>query len=251
MPALVRLYQQNAQRAYGPFERTEAYWRWLVGRQAYDSLLVALDGPDKLELEETIAPIVGFGVLRQEQLVELCTAPGHPTADHQLLARACGDAIEHDRQDIILNAPPAHPLHQLVADSGGHFHNHEADHDEVFMVKIVDPLKFLNMLGPELDSRAKQAGLPVETELGLEVDGAKWRLISTRRGFRVRPGKLGRSYLTMNRLEFTRLALGHGSVRETAETGRIQASTQTALELAEILFPRLPFVRPEWDDFSP
>ena len=107
MPALVRLYQQNSQHAYGSFERTDAYWRWLVGRQAYDSLLVALDGPDKLELEETTAPIVGFGVLRQEQLVELCTVPGHPTADYQLLARACGDAIEHDRQDIILTPRPA------------------------------------------------------------------------------------------------------------------------------------------------
>ncbi len=247
----MRLYQQNAQHAYGPFERTDAYWRWLVGRQAYDSLLVALDGPDKLELEETTAPIVGFGVLRQEQLVELCTAPGHPTADYQLLARACGDAIEHDRQDIIVSAPPGHPLHEVVSASGGHYHNHEADHDEVFMVKIVDPLKFLTLLGPELDGRAKSANLPAETELGLEVDGAKWRLIFTRRGFRARPGRLGRSYLTLSRVEFTRLVLGHGSVRETAETGRIKASTQTALDMGEILFPRLPLVRGEWDEFAP
>lgn len=92
--------------------------------------------------------------------------------------------------------------------------------------------------------------MPADTELGLEVDGAKWRLIFTRRGFRVRSGKLGRSYLTLSRVEFTRLALGHGSIRETAETGRIQASTQTALDLAEILFPRLPLVRGEWDDFA-
>ena len=119
------------------------------------------------------------------------------------------------------------------------------------MVKIVDPLKFLTLLGPELDRRAKSANLPAETELGLEVDGAKWRLIFTRRGFRVRPGKLGRSYLTLSRVEFTRLVLGHGSVRETAETGRIKASTQTALDIGEILFPRVPLVRGEWDEFAP
>ncbi len=101
---------------------------------------------------------------------------------------------------------------------------------------------------PELEARAKQAGLPRETELGLSVDGAKWRLVYTRRGFRVRTGKLGRSYLTLSRAEFTRLALGHGSVRETAFAGRIQASTQTALELAELLFPQVPLWRPPWDD---
>ncbi len=180
----------------------------------------------------------------------MCRA-GHPTANYQLLARACGDAIEHDRQDIILHAPPTHPLHLLVASCGGKFHHHEADYDEVFMVRIVDVPKFLALLRPQLESRARAAGLPRNSELGFAVDGAKWRLVETRRGFHVRAGKLGRSYLTMNRAEFTRLALGHGNVRETAETGRIQASTNAALELAEILFPRLPLWRPQWDEFLP
>ena len=90
--------------------------------------------------------------------------------------------------------------------------------------------------------------MPREAELGLQVDDAKWRLVYTRRGFRVRPGKLGRSHLTMNRAEFTRLALGHGRVRETAFAGRIQASTRAALDLAEVLFPSLPLWHPIWDD---
>src|SRR5262249_4663807 len=95
MPALMRIYRQNLQGGYGALERSEAYWRWLIGRRAYDQLLIALDGPDKLELEETTAPIVGYAVLRQERIVELLTAPGHPTANWQLLARSCADAIEH------------------------------------------------------------------------------------------------------------------------------------------------------------
>src|SRR5204863_3111054 len=111
MPALMRLYRQNTAAAYGPLDRTEAFWRWLIGRKAYDSLLVALDGPDKLELEENVAPIVGYAVLRQERVVELLSVPGHPTANYQLLARACGDAMERDRQDLFFHAPPHHPLH--------------------------------------------------------------------------------------------------------------------------------------------
>lgn len=249
MPALMRIYQQNVQReAYGPLERTEAYWRWLIGRQAYDGLLVALDGPDKLELEESIAPIVGYAVLKQDRVVELLTTPGHPTANYQLLARAAIDVIDHDRQDLFVNAPPNHPLHRLVGEAGGAYCHQEIDQQEVFMVKVVDPQKLLSLLAPELESRAKQAGLPRDTELGLSVDGAKYRLVSTRRGFRVRGGKLGRSYLTLNGTEFTRLVLGHNWVRETAFAGRIQPSTQTALDLAEALFPRLPLWRPVWDD---
>jgi predicted acetyltransferase len=251
MPALMRIYRQNTAGGYGALERSEAYWRWTVGRKAYDALLVALDGPDKLELEESIAPIVGYAVLRQERVVELMTTPGHPTAHYQLLARAAREVIEHDRQDLFLCAPPTHALHRVMCEAGGALCHQEADaQQEVYMVKVVDPLKFLTMIGPELEARAKQAGLARETELGFNVDGTKWRLAYTRRGMRVRGGSLGRSYLTMNRAEFTRLALGHGSVRETAFAGRIQASTQTALDLADALFPRLPFYRPVWDELG-
>jgi predicted acetyltransferase len=251
MPALMRIYRQNTAGGYGPFERSEAYWRWLIGRKAYDALLVALDGPDKLELEESIAPIVGYAVLRQERVVELMTTPGHPTANYQLLARAARDVIEHDRQDLVLCAPPSHPLHRVMSEAGGTLCHQEADsQQEVFMVKVVDPLKFLTMIGAELEGRAKQAGLARETELGLCIDGAKWSLVYTRRGIRVRGGSLGRSYLKMNRAEFTRLVLGHGSVRETAFAGRIQPSTQTALDLAEVLFPRLPLWRGVWDELA-
>jgi predicted acetyltransferase len=251
MPALMRLYRQNTAGGYGALERSEAYWRWIVGRKAYDALLVALDGPDKLELEESIAPIVGYAVLRQERVVELMTTPGHATANYQLLARAAREVIEHDRQDLVFCAPSSHGLHRVMCEAGGILCHQEADsQQEVYMVKVVDPLKFLTMIGPELEARAKQAGLARDTELGFSVDGTKWRLVYTRRGMRVRSGSLGRSYLTMNRAEFTRLVLGHGSVHETAFAGRIQPSTQTALDLAEVLFPRLPLWRPVWDDLA-
>ena len=248
MPALMRIYRQNTQGSYGSLERTEAYWRWLVGRKAYDSLFVALDGPDKLELEETIAPIVGYAVLRQDRVVELFAAPNHPTAAQQLLARACSDTIEHDRQELFVHAPPNHELHQILTTASGTYCRQEMAQNEVYMMKIVDPLKFLHLLAPEFEVRAKSAGLPRGTELGLQVDDAKWRLVYSRHGFRVRIGKLGRSYLTLNRAEFTRLALGHGRVQDAAFAGRIQNSTRRPLDLAEILFPQLPFWRPGWDE---
>ncbi len=176
------------------------------------------------------------------------TAPGHPTAGYQLLARACGDAIEHDRQNLTLYAPPGHPLHRLVCASGGTIHHQEADEGDVFMVRIINPIKFLAALAPEFEARARTARLPRETELGLSIDEVRCRLIYTRRGFRVRPDKLGRSYLTLSRSEFTRMALGHSSAHEALATGRIESSTQTALETAHHLFPLLQRWRPPWDD---
>ena len=139
-------------------------------------------------------------------------------------------------------------LHQLVVAAGGVLHNQEADYDEVFMVKIVDLAKFLSLLTPQLEARAKQAALPRDMELGFHVDGAKWRIVFTRHGMRIRTDKLGRNYLTLNQAEFTRLALGHGSVKATAFAGRLQASTRKSLDWAEILFPALPLWRPVWDD---
>src|SRR5690606_20983721 len=248
MPALLRLYQQNTLGTYGPLVRSEAYQRWLVGRKAFDSLLIAIDGPDRFELEEAHAPIVGYAVLRQQRIAELLTAPDHPTAGVQLLARACADAIERNQQDIYLDAPPKSEVHDLVRSAGGIYNNQELDQGEVFMVRVLEPLKFLNLLRPELEVRSKRAGLSHGLELGLAVDDAKWQIAVTRRGIRARAGKLGRSYLTLNRAEFTRLVLGHASIFEAAEAGRIRASTRTALDVANVLFPQLDSWRPSWDD---
>ena len=40
---LARIYRLNTDGTYGPLERTEAYWHWLVNRKAYDEILVAID----------------------------------------------------------------------------------------------------------------------------------------------------------------------------------------------------------------
>jgi predicted acetyltransferase len=248
MPALMRIYNQNTNGAYGALERTEAYWRWLVGRKAFSALMVAIDGRDRLELDESTAPIVGYAALRQEHVAEIMTAPNHPTADVQLLARAAAELVERDRQKIFLHALPGHRLHEIITSAGGTYSNSETDQAEVLMVKVIDPLKLLATIRPELDARAKQAELRRGTELALSVGPAKWRITYAPRGIRSSPGQLGRNYLRLNQAEFTRLVLGHGSVREIAEAGRIQASTQTALDVADALFPKLPLWRPVWDD---
>ena len=70
----------------------------------------------------------------------------------------------------------------------------------------------------------------------------------TRRSVKVGQSRLGRSYLTMNDADFTRLLLGHLDLEEAVAAGRVQTSTRVAQEAASILFPRLPLWRAPLDE---
>jgi predicted acetyltransferase len=248
LPSLMRIYEQNTGGAYGPLERSEAYWRWLISRKAFDHIIVAIHGRDRMELVDTNAPIVGYAVVCQDRVVELLTAADFPAASVQLLARACGDSIERNRQTIAVEMPPGAPLLQIMTEAGGISNSSECDGGEVQMVKVLNPAQFVRAIEPELAERARSANLPPVCELGFSIDGARQVLTVTRSGVRLSQGRLGRSYLALKDNEFTRLLLGHNDVKESVEQGRMIASTQIALETARALFPRLPLWRPKWDD---
>jgi predicted acetyltransferase len=248
LPSLMRVYSQNTLAAYGPLERSEAYWRWLISRKAFDHIIVAIHGRDRMELVDTNAPIVGYAVVRQGRVDELLASPDFPHAAVQILARACGDSIERNRHTIEVETLPGDPLHRLMVEAGGTTNASESDGGEVQMVKILDPAAFVKAIEPVLVERARAANLPPDSELGLFVDGVKRTLTVTRRGARLTTGRLGRSYLALKGNEFTRLLLGHNDVTVPVEQERIVPSTQIALETARALFPRLPLWRPTWDE---
>lgn len=246
--ALRRIYQENLPGSFGPLERTEAYWEWLVARRAFDRILVALDGPDLLELEENRAPIVGYAVTRRERIVELHHAPKCRRAAVELLARVCHDAIEHDLHRVVLEARPDSPLHELLTGAGPGPAGHPRPGQRVLMAKLLEPVKLLRRLGPEILDRARAAPLPRPLELGFLVDGRKFRLKLLEKGVRAAAHHLGRSYLRMNVADFTRLVLGRLDWDQALAAGRVAASTQLALAAGRSLFPWLPFCRPTWDD---
>lgn len=248
LPRLMRVYAANTQGTHGSYERTEAYWRWLVSRQGYDQICVALDGPEKFNLDNFDSPIVGYVITREDRIIELMGTPGRPEVAEQLLARACSEAIERDYHSIQLHDAPDSPLYELFHLAGGTRYQHEAHQGEVFMVKLLDPVGFLKQLRSELFERAEAAGLSRPCELGLSVEGEKYLVQVTRRSCKLARNKLGRSYLRCNRAEFTRLVLGHLDLDEAIEQGRLEASTRLATEMARVLFPRLPLWRSPWDD---
>lgn len=250
LPALVRIYQQNLDGRFGPFQRTEAYWKWLLPRKAYDQICVALDGPDLLELEETRTPIVGYAVTRGERIVEMHAAPAHRTACVQLLARACRDAIERGRNTIRLDAEPNSRVENLFQTAGGKHVRREIDADQVLMVKLLNPVKLLRRLAPELLRRVEAADLPLPAELGFLVDGKQYRLVVTPHGAKASIGSAGQGCLRLNVADFTRLVLGHLDWEQAISDRRVATSTVATLDVARALFPRLPLWRPPLDDLA-
>jgi ribosomal protein S18 acetylase RimI-like enzyme len=234
--------------SYGSLDRTNAYWQWLLKRHAYDQVYVALDGPEQLELGEISTRIVGYAAIRGEQIVELMTAPDCPRAAAELLARCCGDAIEHDRHCVLLHAPPGEPLFELFDEAGACGPPHVSEHGEVCMMRLLDPLEMLRRLCVEFDRRAAAARLPRPLDLGLLVEGRKYQVELRREGVAATTQHMGRSYLQLNVADFTRLVLGQLDWAAAVGDNRLEYSTSLARRAGQALFPTLSFWRPPWDD---
>lgn len=244
--ALIRLYAEHGAGTYGAVERTDAYWRWLISRRGYDRIYVAIEGPDKVHLDDVNSPIVGYAVVRDERILELVSST--PSAARELLARACRDAIEHDLHYLRLDAAPHDALHEVFRAAGGQQHYFEAENGLASMVLLPKPIEFLGSLAKDLSNRAREAGFEIPCELGLHIGGEKYSLVIGRRQARLKRGRLGRSYLACEEADLTPLLLGHCDVRTAVESGRLHASTRVAVETAAGLFPRLPMWRPAWDE---
>jgi hypothetical protein len=232
---------------HGPLERTSAYWHWLLNRRGYDQLYVALDGPQQLELGEISTRIVGYAVTRGEQILELMAAPDCPRAAVELLARCCGDAIEHDRHCVLLHAPPWSPLFEIFDEAGGCGPPRAAER-EVYMMRILDPLELLRRLCDQFEQRAAAAHLSRPLDLGLLREGQKFQLELGRDGVAATSQRLGRSYLRLNVADFTRLVFGQLDWEAALADGRLECSTALAREAGRALFPAIPLWRPPWDD---
>ena len=174
--AIARVYRQNLAGSYGLLERNRSYWHWLLERRAYDQFYVALDGPDLWDLKESSTRLVGYAAIKGEKIVELVTAPDRRKAAMELLARACGDAIEQDQRRISLHAPAGSPLLEYFRDGRKRRRTGPPRHAEFCMARLLDPLGLLRMMCGVFVQRAAEAGLARPLELGLLVDGRKYQI---------------------------------------------------------------------------
>jgi predicted acetyltransferase len=261
LPAVMACYDQMAASAHGVPLRSAAYWDWLVGRSAFDRAYVAIEGSDRGEVPDLPTTIAGYAFAREGRLVEIVHSPAHERAGRALLARFCADCLERNLAQVRIDAPPGHTLHGLAARAGGMTQQPLAQHGQVHMARVFDPLALLRLLSDVLLLRAKEADLPRPLTLGLDLyhhdfelhqtsrdDVGSYRLIVGQRRVKLASGYVGRSYLSLTRRDMTPLLLGHWSAEEAIASGRIRASTRLAQEAARLLFPRLPWFRPPLDE---
>ncbi len=248
LPALMRVYQENAGTGFGFLERSEAYWRWLVSRQAFDQVLVAIEGRDCLGLDANHCHIVGYAVVHAHQILEMVVEPGHPTAAEQLLARFCADAIERDLSSVCLHASIAEPLHAVVAAARGSSPGDRTYVRKSVRVCVPHDETLVQHLGPELLHRATSGDCPLPVRIGLIIDGYPYQLSLTEAGANLVDGEVGRHYLACSQKTWIRLLLGSLDAPAALAAESLTASTVTARRYAEVLLPAVPLWRSTWDD---
>jgi len=248
LPAILRIYRQNAERFVGPLDRNENYCRWLVSRGAFDSILVALVGQDRYELHESSARIVGYCIQAGNRVLEIMADPEFAGLEREILARVCAEAIENDRQEIVYESSVADPLHEAVAGGASLVQGG----DRMIVAKVFRPLDLLTAQAPAVAARVVAADVRETVELGLDAPSFRGSIIVAEGGesreATIHPGRVGRSYLRLSDDELARLLLGQCDPVEAVAAGRMEPSTQMAQRLAGQLFPRQPLWCPMWDD---
>jgi len=248
LPAILRIYRQNAERFVGPLDRSENYCRWLVSRGAFDSILGPLVGQDRYELHESSARIVGYCIQAGTRVLEIMADPEFAGLEREILARVCAEAIENDRQEIVYESSVADLLHEAVAGGGSLVQGG----DRMIVAKVFRPLDLLTAQAPAVAARVAAADIKETVELGLDAPSFRGSIIVADgrdpREATVHPGRVGRSYLRLSDDELGRLLLGQSDPVEAVAAGRMEPSTQMAQKLAGQLFPRQPLWCPMWDD---
>jgi len=239
--ALERLYAVNTQHSFGPLVRSHDYWSWLISRRAYDAIYVTVQGPDRRELDDR--PIVAYAVLRGSRVVELFGSPDCPHAATHLLARICGEAIERDVHDVILDLAPDHPLHQLLQAAGGTYRRREIVGGQALLAKVLKPWELLESLLPEIGERVRRSGLALPAELVIQDQGERRRIQVTRRGATIEPVRSCRHQLTCAPGALSELILGQWEIPVGVERGRVSSTVAATLARAAVFFPRLPMWR--------
>ncbi len=257
IPALLRIYNRNTLDSFGPLQRTEAYWHWLVERHGYDRLYVALDGPDLFELDETRTPIVGYAAIRGEHILELMVEPHCRSAAVDLLGRVCDDAIEQGHNCLTYHGRPQDPLHDLFTSVGGTHHRQASDDGQVLMARLLQPSRLLHLLAPQLHTRLQAARResphePLPGRLSLAVDGRRYAILVDRDGVAIQTGRAARpqaaDHAALNVADFTRLLLNQFDWDAPPDETSLHVSRPETMHFLRRLFPPVELWRPPLDD---
>ncbi len=224
---LMSLYESQYARTTGTVDRSEEYWRWIIGRRYAHVIWVACQGE----------AVRGYAFIKDHKVLELAFDPAYPQALRVLLGRVRAEALERAYPEVTVFAPRNHPVMDVIRTSSGRIIDQEAYDGTVSMYHIPDLGRFLKAILPELARRALESGTALPVELGISVEDERWLIHVDRKESRVEPEKLSRRHLTLSPSGLVRLLLGHTGIDAAAEEEGFVASTSTAIDAARILFP--------------
>jgi predicted acetyltransferase len=247
LDALCRTYGSLAERRWGILQRSEAYWRWLVGRKVHDSLLICSEGTDRADDEPIDSRIVGCAMTHGSQILELHYLATHPLAGVLLLARACQDAIEQDYHHVSLHAPVEEPVHQHLIHAEGEWHSESNADGECLMVKLLDPERWFELMFPVLDARATEAALPRPAVLRIDDGRQRLRLELNRRGSRLATAKVREIDVRGTSEAIHSLFIGNLDIDEARAAGQIEPADARIGESLAALFPARSFAPSPFD----
>ncbi|PQO47545.1 GNAT family N-acetyltransferase [Blastopirellula marina] len=225
---LTSLYERRFNDLLGAAVRTQEQWRWLLDRRGFQQLYVAIDGGNKLALDDD-SRIVGYAMTGGGQILETVAAPGREDVSTELFRRICGDALERDQRIIYYHAPACDPLHRAVRSAAP---PQRPVSSSTVMVRWRHPLQSLAEHAERFRANLLKVGYPLPCDLGLHVDGEKHSLHFTERSGSLSDGKLGRSFLRLTQNDLVRLLCGDLNVGQALERGDLFASTKMATDAA-------------------
>jgi predicted acetyltransferase len=264
LPALERIYRAFASHRVGPLDRSEAYWRWLASRRAFDQIFVAStesDAPEAISPDGAACDsIVAYAAVRDQRIVEIAASSEHPLAEASLLARLCADAMEGNDLGISVHAPADHPLHEILVTAGGRFQHDDPRRLDgappgagraVHMAKLLDPSPVLATASAHTFERARGADLPRPCSLSVESEGSIYSLSLTRRSARWTDATTAeKDAIRCDRSVLLRLLLGQIDVREAIARRLVVATTAAAKKIAAAVFPPDQFYLPPFDQLQ-
>jgi predicted acetyltransferase len=235
LETLQNVYRQSMAGLWGSLERSEAYWRWLVGRKMHDALIVAVDGPDNWDELSALPHLVGYAITRGQQVAELATLPDFTRAAAPLLARACQDAIEHDHRSVMLLLPPTDSLHKLFLSVGGR--SVASRGGGTLMLKLLDAARWIELMYDVILDRAKTAGITRPFQVVFDLGNRKYRLDLTRRSGHLTREFAAPAEVTCDADLFGSLLIGNLDLRAACEAGHVEIAGEDLIDRLAALFP--------------
>ncbi|MCA9214796.1 MAG: GNAT family N-acetyltransferase [Planctomycetales bacterium] len=230
-PAMAEMYEASSRLHVGMRKRTHEDWLWLMGRRGFNRSFVAIRKATNSSPEK----VVGYCLLRDNQVVELISDRDHALSMLALLRRACADVVERGVHSIVILADSAPDLALEGFRS--------VDIPSSLAACVPSAYDFLKPMKAELGARALANGAKPETKIGFSSGTETVSLEVTKAKLKLKRNEQVNSRIQVSPSMMTRLALGSIDLSHIHDAEDISSTTKGAIEAAQAIFSSNRFLQ--------